>query len=76
MGNYKSFGDTKFIPTLAPDKFEGLCLASAAPTEAVGLGRLYTPGIASDYTAGVQPGIITTLDAHAGTPDVDAEAER
>jgi dipeptidyl-peptidase-3 len=35
MGNYKSFGDTKFVPTIATDKFEAVCLASAAPAEKV-----------------------------------------
>ncbi|XP_064621845.1 dipeptidyl peptidase 3-like isoform X2 [Lineus longissimus] len=30
MGNYKSFGDTKFIPDIPQDKFEALLKASAA----------------------------------------------
>eukprot|EP00656_Telonema_subtile_P015365 TRINITY_DN18030_c0_g1_i1.p1 TRINITY_DN18030_c0_g1~~TRINITY_DN18030_c0_g1_i1.p1 ORF type:complete len:524 (-),score=117.72 TRINITY_DN18030_c0_g1_i1:1064-2635(-) len=35
MGNYKSFGDTKFVPDLAPARFELFILAGAAPAEAV-----------------------------------------
>lgn len=30
MGNYKSFGDTKFIPNIPKDKFESLVLSSKA----------------------------------------------
>lgn len=30
MGNYKSFGDTKFIPNVDPDKFKSLIMASEA----------------------------------------------
>jgi dipeptidyl-peptidase-3 len=35
VGNYKSFGDTKFVPALPPARFETLLLAGAADADKV-----------------------------------------
>jgi dipeptidyl-peptidase III len=35
LGNYKSFGDTKFIPVVSPEKFRRFCTASRFPQDSI-----------------------------------------
>jgi len=78
LGNYKSFGDTKFVPMLPPDRFQLLMLASRADAAAVKAlweechERMYSlPPRQRQLGLGAAAGVSTYFSANCEESDAD-----